>query len=132
MTLQELYSIPHIEKEIEEYREKIRELEEMAESTTAKITGMPSSRRKSDKVGEGATAIAFYKSFLESAIVKRITTEMEIVKYIETVEDVEMRRIMWLRFVRQKSWQEVADEIGGGNTEDSVRKRCNRYVEKSV
>lgn len=130
MTLQELYSIPHIEREIEEYRQKIREVEEMAESTTAKITGMPSSGQISDKVGEGATAIAYYKYFLENAIAQKITTEIQIVKYIETVEDAEMRRILWLRFVMQKTWQEVADEIGGGNTEDGVRKRCSRYLNK--
>ena len=130
MTLQELYSIPHLKKEIAGYEEKIKELEEMAESTTAKITGMPRGGGTSDKVGECATAIAFYKDFLKQAIAKRITTEIEILRYVESINDAELRRIMFLRFIQQKTWQQVADEIGGNNTEDSVRKRCNRYVSK--
>lgn len=131
MTLRELYSIPYLKKEIADYRQKIRELEEMAESTTAKMTGMPSGGKISDKVGEGATAIAFYIDLLNEAIVKKLTTEMKITRYIEGIEDAELRRIMYLRFIKQKTWQDVAYEIGGGNTEDSVRKRCNRFVKKS-
>lgn len=131
MTLNELYSIPHLQKEIADYKDKIREMEELAESMTAKLSGMPHASGVRDKVGECATAIAQYKTFLETAVAEKVAREMEITKYVEGVEDAELRRIMYLRFVEQKTWQQVADRIGGNNTEDSVRKRCHRFVAKS-
>lgn len=131
MTMQELNSIFDIKKEIKDYREKIRELEEYAESTTAKLTGLPNGGGVNDKVGTNAADIAQYRCFLESAIAQKIQTEFRITQYIESVTDAQLRRIMYLRFVKRKTWQKVADEIGGNNTEDSVRKRCTRYVQKS-
>lgn len=131
MTLNELYSIPHLEREIDEISKRIKEIEEMGESTTAQLSGMPSSNKKSDKVGECGTALAYYKELLYDAQKKRIVAEIEIVKYIETVKDAEMRRKLWLRFVRQMQWQEIADKIGGNNTEDSIRKSVNRFVNKN-
>ena len=35
-----------------------------------------------------------------------------------------------LRIVDNLSWNKVADRIGGGNTEDSVRMSFNRFMEK--
>lgn len=132
MTLKELYSIPHLQKEIADYKEKIREMEELAESMTAKLTGMPHASGVSDKVGECAAAIAEYKTFFESVVAQKVAREMEITQYIQSIEDIVLRRIMYLRFVEQKKWQQVADAIGGNNTEDSVRKRCHRYVVETV
>lgn len=132
MTLRELYSIPFLEKEIASYKEKIRELEEIAESITPKLTGMPRGGGISDKVGECATAIAYYQNFLNAAIFKKTETECRITQFIEGIEDAEVRRIIYLRFVERKEWQEVADDVGGYSTEDSVRKKCNRYINKNV
>lgn len=132
MTLKELYSIPHLEDEIAEYKRKIREIEEIAESITPKLTGMPSGGGVSDKVGEGATEAAYYIDFLNAAIRKKIKTEHEIAKFVESIDDAETRRIIWLRFVKRKEWQEIADDIGGYATEDSVRKKSDRYIRKHV
>lgn len=44
--------------------------------------------------------------------------------------DAHMRRILQLRYVQGLSWDEVAARIGGGNTEDSVRKAAGRYLAK--
>ena len=131
MTLRELYSIPYLEKEIEDYHKKILELRELAEKVTPSLTGMPSGGGAGDRVGDCATAIVMYTDLLEKAIARKIEQEMIINQYILDVEDTELRRIMYLRFVQQKTWREVADEIGGYSTEDSVRKRCNRYVSKN-
>lgn len=130
MTLKELYSLPYLQDEIRDYENKIKEMEELAESITAKLTGMPQAGGVRDKVGECATMIAYYTEFLREAVLQKVAREMEIVLFIENVEEAELRCIMYKRFVEQKQWQEIADEIGGANTEDSVRKRCHRYVEK--
>lgn len=45
---------------------------------------------------------------------------------LQVVEDV-----LTLRFIENLSWKEVAYTAGAGNTEDSVKKRCYRYLKGS-
>lgn len=52
----------------------------------------------------------------------------EVEEFIASVQDSRIRRIINLRFIEKLSWNKVADRIGGGNTEDSVRKAFDRYM----
>ena len=63
--------------------------------------------------------------------------EMEIAGMIHDVEifisgikDSHLRRIITLRVVDGLSWNQVAHRMGGGNTEDGVRKAFDRYLGK--
>lgn len=130
MTLQELYSVYYIKQEIEDFEKKIDELREIAEKITPSLTGMPRGGGVGDKVGENATAIAMYETLLQDAIIRRTEQEKKIFEYILKIDDAQLRRIMYLRFIELKTWQQIANKIGGHNTADGVRKRCNRYVRK--
>lgn len=57
--------------------------------------------------------------------------QCEIEKFIADISDINIRRIVNLRFIENMKWNDVATCIGGGNTEDSVRKAFDRYMEKS-
>lgn len=131
MTLRELYNLYYIEQEIKEYKEKILELRELAENITPKYSGMPSGKRKSDKTGEVATAIVQYTEMLERAIKERVEQSARITEFILSIEDAQVRQIMYLRFINKLTWRQVAQRIGGNNTEDSVRKRCSRYLREN-
>ena len=131
MTLKELYSLYYIEQEIKEYELKIVELREMATSITQNYSGMPSGGNVSDKVGKAATAIAQYTEMLDKVIQQKVEQSIKINAFILDIDDAQLRQIMYLRFIKRLSWQAVASRIGGGNTADGVRKRCNRYVRKS-
>ena len=54
--------------------------------------------------------------------------EREILEYIFSINDSQMRRIMRLRHIELKSWLQVANVIGGNNTADSVRMAHDRYL----
>ena len=54
----------------------------------------------------------------------------QVEEFIAGVEDSRIRRIITLRFIENLSWNKVADRIGGGNTEDSVKKSFYRFMEK--
>ena len=56
--------------------------------------------------------------------------EDKLSRYIATVDDSLMRQILTLRFVEGMSWRKVARSIGGGNTEDSVKQACSRFLRK--
>lgn len=49
-------------------------------------------------------------------------------RYIADIPDSLTRQIFTLRFINGLTWYQVAMHIGGGNTEDSVRMACNRYL----
>jgi hypothetical protein len=131
MTIKELYSLYYIEQEIKEYELKIVELKELATNISPNYTGMPATKKVSDKVGNAVTAIVEYTQMLEKAIQEKIEQSIKINAYILNVEDAQLRQIMYLRFVKRLSWQTVANRIGGGNTADGVRMRCNRYVKNN-
>ena len=54
----------------------------------------------------------------------------DVEQFLTTITDSRMRRIINLRFIDGLSWNNVADKIGGGNTEDSIRMAFNRFMEK--
>ena len=55
----------------------------------------------------------------------------EIEAYIFGIEDSHMRRIASFRVIDGLSWSQVAVKIGGGNTDESVKKAFYRYLEKN-
>lgn len=58
----------------------------------------------------------------ESAELKRL------ISYIAKIDDALTRRIFELRYIEQCSWGQIAMRIGGGNTQEGVRKRHTRYL----
>lgn len=57
-----------------------------------------------------------------------------IINYIYSLDDGRMRRILRMRFIEEKSWTIIAEEISGKKTKvspDSVRMECKRFLEKN-
>ena len=70
------------------------------------------------------------KATLASLEMELLETLNRVEEFIASVEDSRIRRIITLRFIENLSWNKVADRIGGGNTEDSVKKSFYRFMEK--
>lgn len=128
MTLNELNGLRHIDAEIKDIEEQLEELRTEAESCTAKLDDMPKNSGVSDKVGRLACEIADYTTLLEETKAERTKKSREIHAYIVNIENDYIRRVFYLRFVRGLTWAKVAERIGGGNTEDSVKKIVARYI----
>lgn len=131
-----------LKNEIMEVRRKIAELEKQIsklENTVVKdkvkggegglqsfnIEGFPTreySRKKTLLYARKTTL-----SLLESDIDEKI---VEVEQFISSISDSRIRRIIDLRYINNLSWNDVAIKIGGGNTEDTVRKQFERYMEK--
>ena len=54
----------------------------------------------------------------------------EIIDFIRSIEDPQIRLIVKLRCYDRLSWNAVADRVGGMNTEYTVKKRFYRFLEK--
>ena len=50
--------------------------------------------------------------------------------FIDNIPDAQERLIARLHCERRYSWARIAAEVGGGNTEESVRKRFERMFKK--
>ena len=70
------------------------------------------------------------KATLSELEMELLETLNEVETFIASVKDSHMRRIISLRVVDGLSWNKVADCIGGGNTEGSVKMAFQRFMEK--
>lgn len=57
-----------------------------------------------------------------------LQTTNDVLGFIESVKDSHMRMIITYRIIENYSWGQVADAMGGGNTEDSVKKAFYRFM----
>lgn len=132
-----------LQKERKEVREKIEKLEKQIETIenngnvadkvlggdgglqSFKIEGFPYPEYSRKK-----TLLYMRKATLSELEMELIETLNEVEEFITTIKDSHMRRIISLRVVDGLSWNKVADRIGGGNTDDSVRKAFDRFMEK--
>lgn len=132
MTKKELSQLYWLNREIEQDKKRLAELETSATNcTTGEITGMPHGTGNMDKLGNYAAEIADLKALIELNIQKCWYELNRLNRYIQSVEDSFMRQILTYRYVNGLSWDQVAFNIGGRNTGDGVRKAHNRFLEKN-
>ena len=128
MTKNQLYNIRYIRIEIARINSRIESLEAAAEQTVAG-SGNGRSSGISDKVGNNAAKIADLKTLLEKHLKKIEAEECAVMRFLSDIESARLRLIIQLFFIDCKSWQEVADAIGGGATENSCKQFFKRKME---
>lgn len=131
MTKKELSQLYYLKKEIKEQQKRLSELETLATSCTANVTGIPNGNGISDKVGNYAAQIADLKGLLDLNLKKCFYELNRLDRFISSVKDSEMRIILTLRYSQGLTWQQVAqnmDVLGDGSTE---RKKHNRFLKLS-
>ena len=133
-----------LQEEVKEVRERIerteRQIEKIKEEGNVidtvsggsgntqhfKIEGFPYPEYSRKK-----TLLYARKATLASLEMELLGTLNQVEEFIASVDDSRMRRIITLRFIENLSWNKVADRIGGGNTEDSVKKAFYRFMENT-
>lgn len=131
MTKKELSQLYYLNKEIKQQKQRLKELEAAATGCTAQITGMPNGTAIGDKVSKYAAEIADLKNLIELNIQKCWYEMNRLNRYIDSVEDSQMRQILTLRYINLYSWEEIEIAIGGNNKSESLRKRLERFIKKN-
>lgn len=131
MTVREMSQLYYLNREIDQLKRQLEELECLAEGTTQVITGMPHGSGTSDKVGRYAVRIADLRSMIDNRKARCWDELNRLNAYIDGVEDSLTRQILSLRYVNGLNWQQVADCVGGGNTEYNVKNICYRYLKRN-
>jgi len=121
----------YLNREIESDRERVLELEAIACGTGRSIAGLPHGGGVADKTAIAAE-IADIKAVIEKKIMRAAAEYKRLVGVIEAVDDSYMRLILMARHVDGLSWENVAIQLGGGNTGDGVRMAHGRFLKKMV
>jgi hypothetical protein len=116
-----------LNREIEQHKQRLTELETAATSKNSKIAGLPHIKGIADKTALAAD-IADIKTIIETKSTLCLVEYNRLMRYISGIEDSFMRQILALRHINGLSWRQVAASIGGGNTEISVRVAHSRFL----
>lgn len=128
VTKKELSQLYHLNREIDHLKKRIEELEQLATSCTAQITGMPHASGISNKTANYAEEIADLKELLDLNIKKCFYELNRLNRFINSIDNSEIRLILSLRYVNGLTWEQVACSISAYATADSVRMLHNRYL----
>ena len=130
MTGKELSQLFYLNREIEQDKMRLMELENAATSSSARITGLPHGTGLANKTALAAD-IADLKKEIELKTELCVVEFNRLMRYINGVGDSLMRQILTFRHVNGLNWAQVAAHIGGGNSEDGVRMAHKRFLLKN-
>lgn len=130
MTVQELSQLYYLNKNIARDEKELERLEAQKGTRSPALSDMPHAHNNESEVERLATEIVDLQKLIRTRVARRISERHRLETYINAIEDEEIAYIFELRFVDCMSWAKVADALGGGNTSDSVKKMCYRYLDK--
>lgn len=133
MTLKELSQLYWLNREIEADQKRLDELSRLACSpSTPSLSGMPHAPHSNDSKTERLVAeIVDLQAVIAAKQIQCIHERARLERWIGDIPDSQTRQVFTYRFINGLPWQQVAFTIGGGNTEDSVKKRCYRYMKEA-
>ena len=132
MTVKELSQLYWLNREIEADKRRLEELESMVSSPKTQIlNGMPRTSGCGDSMARRVADTIDLKAIISAKQQQCIYERNRLERYINSIPDSLTRQIFSLRFINGLSWFQTAMRIGGGNTEDGVRKRVYRYIKRT-
>lgn len=129
MTIQDLQQLFYLQKLIEQEQDRLDDLRSAVSLKSPVLTDMPKAPGVKDKIGQLVPSIVDQEAELLRSLQAYREKRDRLIAYITHVPNARIKLILMLRFIDQKSWQEVADAIGGRETEYSVKHACYRYVD---
>lgn len=128
LTEKELNQLHWINKEIGVLKKQKEELESRSYVKGQEITDMPFGTGTTDKVGSRAIAMQEINELYEIKLKELYVVRGRIERYINTVDDVEVRLILRLRCINNLSWEQIANETGYERT--TVSKKYHNHFNK--
>lgn len=130
MTKDKLMDVYYIQKEISSWEKELEEMRRPQQGSEAWGSIRRKKRKCNDSAIEKEAEALLIQHKIEEKLKELEQVKNEVMSYILNIEDCQTRLIFKLRCLNRLSWNAVADEVGGMNSEDSVKKRFYRYLEK--
>jgi len=131
MTVNELSQLYYLNEEIKKNKRKLQELRSRRGLHSQVIDDMPHGdgpRRSRDE--ELTAEILDLEEVIKARLVLAQKERVRLERYISGIQDSLTRQIFEARFAELMTWSEVARDIGGPCTADSVKKICYRYLKR--
>ena len=129
MTLDKLNIHFNLVTELKKAKDMLQNLWNAAYPGGQVLTGMPHAPGVKDKIGDLGIEIADLETEIEAMEAMVNNSAVPVLAFIAEIPDIQTRMVFRLRFCRGYQWKEVARMLGGGNSEDSVKKVCYRYLD---
>lgn len=131
-----LRELKEVEQRVANVKAEIRKIEEEGEVTDMVAGGyggiqhftiqgfpVPEYKRKKSQLRHREIILNALKSEIEDTV-------NDVHVYINGIQDSHIRRIIAMRYIDGMTWKQIAKNVGGGNTEDAVRKTVERFLER--
>lgn len=129
MTLKELSQLYYLNREIERDQQRLEELRARASAPGApNYDGMPKSPSFENRLDRYIAEIVDLEAIIRAKITQCLHERARLERYIAEIPDSLTRQIFQLRFINGLTWTQIAFSVGGGNTEEGVRKRVYRHI----
>ena len=136
ITKKELQQVYYLNREIEMLKNQIISLEPQMASDKVKgsMIDFPYTLQNLNIYGIDEKAHAHRRKKYEKKLKEKLgeleRLVAEINSFIDNIYDSLIRQALALKYINNLEWDEVATYIGGGNTADSIRMMCNRFLQK--
>lgn len=132
MTRKELSQVYYLNKELKMWEQKLTELCTKSLVGSKEISDMPFSNtgEVSDITFEYISEIMEIQADIEVFKLNIIKKINDVHKYMRTIDDPFLKMIIEYRCIQCMTWRQVADMIGSGTSEDSIRMYFNRKFPK--
>lgn len=130
MKKQDLEQLRSLRKEIEIIQMELDNLPVVTDKVTGSMDQFPYLPRSITIEGRDEQKGRQLRRRLEIKVDNLQDKLIEIEEWMDSVEDVEMRSLLRLRYQNGFSWEETAANMGYGHTYDTARKRVERFFKK--
>lgn len=128
MTKAELGQIYYLLKEVKMWEKELDRLQCQSLVKGQTLTGMPHSSGLSDRAADTAIRKTDIESIISGKLSEIQLQRDKIIDYINSIEDSMIRQIVFYRHVSCMTWQQVAEEVGGRNSAESIRQQYKRFM----
>ena len=133
MTISELNNYYLLEDAINDAKETIEKIEALhCASPSFDTSGIPKNPTPRNHTEDAYIELAHLKTELEKQVEEYETLKIRIERYISSIPDLLIHRIMTKKVFEHKKWRVIAEELGWGNTKDSVKKMYYRYISDNL
>lgn len=126
ITVRNLSQLRCLKLEISAERTMLEKLHNSLYGSGARPTGVQN-RNLSDRTAQVACEIAYLEQLVAGNMKRCICELLRITEFIDSIEDSELRIIFRERYVRCKTWTQIAFLLGGYD-EQLPRRRHDRFL----
>lgn len=129
MTKQELEQIYYLNREVKMWEDELSRIRAKS-LVQSPVGGGSHGSAVSDRVAQRGERVIELENRIKAKQDEIQELRDKAVQYIQSIPDSLTRMIVYYRCVSLFGWRKVAYEVGGNNTEESVRKIYTRFFSK--